>query len=228
MFPKIIDNLLAAATVIVLALVLVLNLSLYVRLAFLIILLAVTTNLYIYERMKSRGAAPLWIVAVIPLIRTILSQFLPYDASLLIAYIVTLIIVLASRPGTLRVLDDIKRLELLLITIVVALLVSAVLGVTHVSWILLGPITDLLLINYLLSDQVALEGVFGGFFRISVAAAVGLAPLPCPYLITVSIPSNYTRQYVPEELLDIHLILEYLVRLTSVTLLWSTGMLWLG
>lgn len=186
----------------------------------------ISINLYFLRLGKSGITVPLWIIPLLGLTSLLTIQILESIYSLLILYTFSILLIIVVDTSTIRLLNELQYSELLIFLISTIAILSLLLHLDNLNWILLGPLTEFLLV------KVISPAPFTKNFSIMVFAITILSSLlvsilfhtnPCFVVLALIMNSFKALAYKPIYL-TLSLSADYLLRFIMVgALTWSIG-----
>jgi len=183
-------------------------------------------NIYFIRLRRSSIIVPIWIIPLLGLTSLLATYLLENTYGLLLLYTLSILLVIIINVSIIRLLDKLWFPESLLFLILALIAITLLLHIDNINWILLGPISELLLVKTI--SPVSSTNNFSftlipflilSSLLVSIISNVGL------YLVVLALIMNSFKALAQKpRSITLSLLVDYLLRFTAMVLLtWSTG-----
>jgi len=186
----------------------------------------ISINIYFLRLRRSSIIVPIWIIPLLGLIGLLAMYLLERVYGMLILYSLSILIVIIINLSIMRLLDKIMYPEMLLLMVSALMVMILLFHIDNVNWILIGPISELLLIKTISPFTSAnnVSTVFISFIILN-SLLVSIIPYVGPYLIVLALIMNSFKALAHKpRSITLSLSIDYILRFMSMVLLtWSIG-----
>ena len=204
----------------------VLYIDIFPKILLYIVFIAISINFFFMRIHRYGSTSPLWIIPILRLVLLLGSNFLNYRYGLFILYISTIIFAIFIKPSIIS--RNMWHPELILVSALASLIILLIFGYEFMTWIVLGPLAELLLLTALGPGAVFNVVKSNSYHKvIGVFNSVIVSILPNIPIVMVFLPMfmNSLKMIISDVKLSTILIsLDHISRLVFVVvILWSIG-----
>ena len=204
----------------------ILDIDIWPRIFLYLIAVIASINIYFIRLRRSSIIVPVWIIPLLGLTSLLATYLLENIYGLLLLYTLSIILVIVINVSIIRLLDKLWFPESLLFLILALTTIILLLHIDNLIWILLGPISELLLVKTISpvsstnnSSFILIPFLILSSLLVSTISHVG------PYLVVLALIMNSFKALVQKpRSITLSLSVDYLLRFTAMVLLtWSIG-----